>query len=86
VYEALAGGSMLVQHRSARGASQIRATEPLRAGGKIVGTLSVGLDLDESFIRGLSQEVGAELALLARSGRVVASSSALARRPGTPVP
>ena len=76
VYEALAGSSLLVSTFGSRGV-EIRATEPLRAESKIVGTLSVGLYLDESFIKALSHEVGAELALLARSGRVVASNSAL---------
>ena len=80
VYEALAGGSILSSTVSSKGVA-IRAIEPLRAESKIVGTLSVGLDLNESFIRGLSQEVGAELALLSRSGRALASSSNFAANP-----
>ena len=76
VYEALAGSGSLVSALGSRGV-EIRAIEPLRAEGRIVGTLSVGLYLDEGFIKALSREVGAELALVLRSGQAVASNSAL---------
>ncbi|MCK7580385.1 MAG: hypothetical protein MZV65_35225 [Chromatiales bacterium] len=46
VYEALAGTGTLVSTVSPQGVA-IRAIEPLRAQGKIVGTLSVGLRLNE---------------------------------------
>ncbi len=75
VYEALAGSSILSSTTTPAGVA-IRAIEPLRTEGKIVGTLIAGLHLDQRFIRALSQEVGAELALLSRSGRALASSSA----------
>lgn len=80
VYEALAGDSSLVSALGAQGV-EIRAIEPLRIEGKIVGTLSVGLYLNESYIKALSHEVNAELALLLRSGRGVASNSALLSDP-----
>ena len=76
VYEALAGASTLVSTVSPQGVD-ICAIEPLRTEGKIVGTLSVGLHLNESFIKALSHEMGVELALLLRSGQAVASNSAL---------
>ncbi|MDS4029984.1 MAG: response regulator [Candidatus Contendobacter sp.] len=80
VYEALTGGSLLVSALGSRGV-EIRAIEPLRAEGKIVGTLSAGLYLDERFIKTLSREVSADLALVLRSGRAVASNSALLANP-----
>jgi signal transduction histidine kinase len=73
VAEPLAGTAMLVSSATAS-APVVRAIEPLRVGGKVVGTLSAGLQLDDALIKALSEEVGAELALLSRSGRVVASS------------
>ncbi|MBK8335192.1 MAG: response regulator [Sterolibacteriaceae bacterium] len=73
IAEALAGSSMLASSAS-KGAPAVRAIEPMRVGGKIVGTLSAGLQLDDALIKALSEEVGADLALLSRSGRVVASS------------
>ncbi len=76
VYEALNGAGNVVSTVVPRGV-EIRAIEPLRAGNKIVGALSVGQRLDEGFFKTLSREVGADLALLSRSGRTLASSSAL---------
>ncbi len=76
IYEALTGASMLVGAADPQGIA-IRAIEPLRARGRIVGALSIGRRLDESFFKTLSREVGAELALLSRSGRTLAASSAL---------
>jgi signal transduction histidine kinase/FixJ family two-component response regulator len=73
VAEALAGTPMLVSSATPT-ATVVRAIEPLRHGGKVVGTLSAGLQLDNVLIKAMSEEVGAELALLSRSGRVVASS------------
>jgi signal transduction histidine kinase/CheY-like chemotaxis protein/HPt (histidine-containing phosphotransfer) domain-containing protein len=73
IAEALAGSPMLASAATAN-ATFVRAIEPLRVGGKVVGTLSAGLQLDDALIKALSEEVGAELALLSRSGRVVASS------------
>jgi len=80
VYEGLAGDSLLVSALGSRGV-EIRAIEPLRAEGKIVGTLSVGLYLDERFVKTLSREVGADLALVLRSGRAAASDSTLLANP-----
>ncbi|HRX71610.1 MAG: response regulator [Candidatus Competibacteraceae bacterium] len=76
VYEALTGNSMLSSTIDAEGVA-IRAIEPLQTKGRIVGTLSVSLRLNESFIRALSQDVGAELAILSRSGQALVSSSPL---------
>ncbi|MFO1423364.1 MAG: response regulator [Candidatus Competibacteraceae bacterium] len=76
VYEALNGAGNVVSTVVPRGI-EIRAIEPLRAGNRIVGALSVGQRLDEGFFKTLSHEVGATLGLLSRSGRTLASSSTL---------
>ncbi|MCP5158475.1 MAG: response regulator [Gammaproteobacteria bacterium] len=78
IYEALTGASMLVSAIEPQGIV-IRAIEPLRARGKIVGTLSVGLDLNEHFIQSLGHELEVELAFLLRSGQMLASNPALIR-------
>ncbi len=76
ITEALAGTNMQVSSIDPTGVA-IRAIEPLRAHGKVVGTLSAGLRLNEALIKALSSEVGAELALLMRSGQAVASHADL---------
>lgn len=76
IYEALTGGSLLASTATARGVD-IRAIEPLRARGRIVGALSVGRRLNDAFFKELSHEVGAELGILSRSGQMLASSSPL---------
>lgn len=74
IEEALAGNGGLVSSTGAAG-PLVLSIEPIRAGGKIVGTVSIGKRIGEEFIRGLSAEVGVGLALLARSGVMVASSA-----------
>ncbi|MDO8777444.1 MAG: EAL domain-containing protein [Burkholderiaceae bacterium] len=75
VAEALAGKGNLATRKTANG-PVILSVEPIFAGGKIIGTVSAGTQIDNKFIHALSAEVGAELALLARSGVLVASSNA----------
>jgi diguanylate cyclase (GGDEF)-like protein/PAS domain S-box-containing protein len=73
VEEALAGkaGAASVQEGES---VLVRAIEPIRVGDLIVGTVSVGRRIDGKFIAGLSDESGAELALVSRSGEVVTAS------------
>ena len=65
VAEALNGAPGIATSVDARGVA-LRATEPLVLDGKIVGTVSGGVFIAEKFISGLSRQVGAKLALLAR--------------------
>lgn len=73
VSEALAGRSTQTSHAT-RTEVAIYAVEPLRLGKEIVGTLAVGMPFDAKFVRQLSQEVHAGVALLQRSGGVVATA------------
>jgi signal transduction histidine kinase/DNA-binding response OmpR family regulator/HPt (histidine-containing phosphotransfer) domain-containing protein len=73
VYEALGGRGQLVGSITAEGAAII-AIEPMRVGGRVVGTLSVGVRLDERFLKALSLDVRAEVALVTRSGQAVRTS------------
>ena len=77
VFEALAGSSQLVTSVDARNIA-IRAIEPLRVSGKIVGSLSAGVLINDDFIKSLSRDVRADVALLTRSGGVINTSAALA--------
>ncbi|MEI8395743.1 MAG: ATP-binding protein [Rhodospirillaceae bacterium] len=77
IFEALAGNSQLASSVDFRGIA-IRAIEPLRADGKIIGTLTAGVRLNEEFAKSLNREVRAEVALLTRTGRVTNASRALA--------
>ena len=76
VYEALTGASLLVSATDPQGVA-IRAIEPLRSRGQIVGALCVGMRLNDSFIKALSHEVGAKLAILLRSGQALLSNPSL---------
>ncbi len=73
VVEALGGTAVLSTAVEASGLA-IRAIEPLRADGRIVGTITVGVHLNERFMQHLSRAVGAELTLLRRTGPVAFSS------------
>ena len=79
VAEALGGQRVLTSTSGALGAT-VLATEPLRRGDRVVGAVSVGLRFDQRLIKTLSTEVGAELALLPRSGKAVVSNVALVER------
>jgi diguanylate cyclase (GGDEF)-like protein len=74
VAEALEGTGSLVSAKGTRGAL-VMSVEPIQAGGKVIGTVSAGTLIGESFIHALSDEVGADLALLTRSGDLVASNA-----------
>jgi signal transduction histidine kinase len=74
IAEALAGTGMLVSTRDATGVT-IQAVEPVHAGKQVIGTISAGIRLNETFLRKLGGELGADLALLARTGKVVAAST-----------
>jgi diguanylate cyclase (GGDEF)-like protein len=72
--EALAGRSTLVSTKGARGPI-ILFIAPVRAAGKIIGTVLVGTQIGDRTIRALSIEAGADLALLTRSGAMVSASA-----------
>ena len=73
VAEALSGQPMLTSSRGAAGLL-IRAIEPVRSGQRIVGSVSIGVRLNDAQLARMSVDSGADLALLERSGRAVASS------------
>ena len=79
IAEALAGSATLASSSGATGVS-IRAIEPLRAHGKIIGTVSAGVRVDAKFMRSLAADVGAELALVGRSGPLAFSAPEAARQ------
>jgi len=74
VAEALAGHSMLVSSRSSLGVT-IEAIEPIEARGRVVGSVIVGSRLDAEYLGFLSRALDADLALVSRTGQLVASSS-----------
>jgi signal transduction histidine kinase/HPt (histidine-containing phosphotransfer) domain-containing protein len=74
VAEALAGRGMVVSTRE-RDRVVIKAIEPLKANGVIVGAISVGVALDRPFINELSRVVGARLALVGRRDQVIVSTA-----------
>ena len=80
VEEALAGTSSLVSSKEGR-VPILLSVEPIRIGKTIIGTLSAGSRIGDAFIHALSTEVGAELALIARSGDMVAASTPNIRTP-----
>jgi len=73
VYEALQGTSQLVGAEEA-GVVVLRAIEPVLASGKVVGTLSVGEKLDNALLVQIGDAVGANLALVSRSGMLLATT------------
>lgn len=77
VAEALIGASMFVSTMN-DGNLTIKAIEPLRLSGRIVGTVSVGVSLNRAFMDELSGDIGVGLALLDRNGRVVSEEASLA--------
>ncbi len=77
VSEALGGTSMFVS-TLADGSLTIKAIEPLRTDGQIVGTVSAGVSLNRAFMDELSGDVGVGLALLDRDGRTVSEKASLA--------
>ena len=76
VSEALTGTGMLVSARDSQGVV-IRAIEPLRMRGNVVGTISVGMAFDAQFMNKLSQQVGAKLVLLGSAGVIGTDRSGL---------
>jgi diguanylate cyclase (GGDEF)-like protein len=73
VEEALGGRSSTASTRQANGA-WVMAVKPVVAEGRVVGTVLAGAHIGDTFMRALSAEVGAKLALLTRSGDTAASS------------
>ena len=73
VYEALQDASLLVGAEEG-GVVVLRAIEPVHSSGKVVGTLSVGGRLDNALLVRIGDAVGANLALLSRSGTLLAST------------
>jgi signal transduction histidine kinase/CheY-like chemotaxis protein len=76
--EALAGVGTVSSTLQPDGVA-LYAVEPMRKSDRIVGAVTVGTTLDAAFVRALSDETGVDLALLSRSGRVVAARPEAAR-------
>ena len=74
VAEALTGSSMIVSTREG-GKVVIKAIEPLKVDGAMVGAILIGVALDRPFIMELSRVVGANLALMSRRDQIVASAA-----------
>ncbi len=74
VEEALAGKNGMSCIKEPNGALVV-SIRPVVVHGEILGAVVVGAHIGESFMQALSQEVGAEVALLTRSGDIAASSS-----------
>ena len=75
VFEALEGASLLTSSLDAGGLTLL-AIEPVRAKEKLVGTLTTGIRLDSALLEKISQDLGAQLFLVARSGDALAKSAA----------
>ncbi|WP_243358495.1 putative bifunctional diguanylate cyclase/phosphodiesterase [Fundidesulfovibrio terrae] len=84
VEEALTGRSSIVS-TSEPGGAWIISVKPVQTDGRVVGTVLVGMQIGDRFMRALGSEVGAKLALLSRSGEVVASSAPGGLKPEVPV-
>ena len=72
VYEALQGSGLLASTEK-EGMVVLYALQPIRASGRVVGALSVGVPLDDPLFIRIGQEVGAALAMLSPAGKVLAS-------------
>jgi diguanylate cyclase (GGDEF)-like protein/PAS domain S-box-containing protein len=77
VFESLRGRSQLVSTFDPESIT-IRAIEPLWMSGKVIGTLAAGVSLNQRFLMVLSKEVGAEVALLTRSGLLLDAGTVIA--------
>jgi signal transduction histidine kinase len=73
VYEALQGTGVLTTSVD-DGVVVLRAIEPIRVDGRIVGALSVGIRLGDRLLQDIGAEVGAGLAMLGPSGQILATS------------
>ena len=73
VEEALAGRATLVSVREDSG-PMIMYIEPIRVDGKVIGAVCTGKRIDDDFVSALSLEIGANLVLVSRSGKVAATS------------
>jgi signal transduction histidine kinase/ActR/RegA family two-component response regulator len=71
VYEALQGNGLLASAER-DGVLVLYAVHPIRAGGRVVGALSVGVSLDDPLLTRIGQEVGAALVMLSPAGKVLA--------------
>ena len=76
VAEALSGTSMMVSERGPEGVG-IRAIEPVRVHGAVVGTVSAAVVLDKKFIDQMSHSIGAKLLLMGQSSRDLPYQKAL---------
>ena len=74
IAEALAGAGTMVSARGPKGPI-VLAVEPILSGGRVVGTVGAGTQVDSKYMGAISREVGVDLALIARSGAMVASST-----------
>lgn len=78
VSEALAGQESLVlaQHESAEGtALLIESIAPVHEHGRVVGAVIAAHAVNDKFIAAIAVEAGADIALMRRDGRIVASST-----------
>ncbi|MEF8714237.1 MAG: ATP-binding protein [Accumulibacter sp.] len=74
VFEALQGESILASELEA-GTLTVRAIEPIRSQGQVVGTIGVGVQVDSALFQKLGRELATELFLVARTGQVLAAST-----------
>ena len=74
VFEALSGSPSLVSSVE-KGSLTLRAIEPIQHDGVVVGALSAGLRITPEVLKRISKNLGAELALVASDGKVLAASS-----------
>jgi diguanylate cyclase (GGDEF)-like protein/PAS domain S-box-containing protein len=74
VEEALSGSENAVSVRTIHG-PLISYIQPIRVGQRIIGTINSSIAIDSTFIKKLAAETGAELALVDRTGTVLASSN-----------
>ncbi|HPT50022.1 MAG TPA: ATP-binding protein [Accumulibacter sp.] len=68
------GGSLLTG-KLEEGALTLRAIEPVRSKGDLVGTVTVGVRLDSNLLKKISRDLGAELILLSGKGEILAKST-----------
>ena len=73
-FEALSGSSILSSSIDS-GQLTLRAIEPVFHEHEVVGALTVGLRISPELLKEISKNLGAELALLSREGKVLAASA-----------
>ncbi|HNH34910.1 MAG TPA: ATP-binding protein [Rhodocyclaceae bacterium] len=82
IFEALEGTGALVSAVESDTLT-VRAVEPLRHQGQIVGTLTAGTRIDSDLLRRLGSELGLHIFLVSRAGRTLAATVPDAAPPDT---